>query len=138
MLRKSMIGLIEHEPDLECCGEADTVSQTPALVLELGPDLVLMDRRLLDGDSLPLIALLSARDPSLPILMLSQAGEPASVEQALRAGARGYLLKQDAAHQLVSAIRALLEGKTYVSPALASTTMPGAAGAANIDARRKG
>ena len=117
-VRRGIIALIQQEADLMCCGEADSVANTPRLVSELNPDLLLLDIRLSDGDSFPLIRLLAEQRPKLPILVLSQFCEPSFAERALRSGAMGYVAKQDAAHCVVEAIRAVLAGYEYLSPSL--------------------
>lgn len=123
-LRQGIIALLETEPDLLCCGEADSASEIPRLVSELGPDLVLLDLRLRDGDAFSVIELLKAQTPSLPVLVISQFADERFVTRALRAGARGYVLKEDAPNCIIGAARAVLAGRLFVSPSLVTTLLP--------------
>jgi DNA-binding NarL/FixJ family response regulator len=132
-IREGILELLGFEPDLICCGEAETIAGTAELVAKLAPDLVLMDLRLRDGDAFELIQLLKGRFPSLPVLVLSQSEEPVRVQRAMGAGARGYLLKQDAAQVLIAAMRSILRGGCYISagardaaPNFAATDSPAA------------
>ena len=118
-LRKGLISLINRQADLVCCGEADTAAGTPALVVEAEPHVVVLDLRLKDVEAFELIASLTREFPVVPILILSQSGEAAVAERALRAGARGYVVKQDASEEILAAIWAVLQGKLYVSRDLA-------------------
>jgi len=79
------------------------------------PNLILLDLRLKDGEAFESMHLLRLQDPQVAILILSQCDEALYAEKALRAGAKGYLMKQEAADELLSAIRAVLLGKLYVS-----------------------
>lgn len=114
------MALINGQPDLECCGETDAVAGAASLVARLDPDLVVMDLHLRDGETFHLIERLKGQSPSLPVLVLSQSGGAADVAGALRSGARGYLLKADAAGMLIVAIRSLLKGRFFVSSSLAA------------------
>ena len=122
-LRKGLISLINRQADLVCCGEADTAAGTPALVVEAEPHVVVLDLRLKDVEAFELIASLTREFPVVPILILSQSGEAAVAERALRAGARGYVVKQDASEEILAAIWAVLQGKLYVSRDLAGRLM---------------
>lgn len=113
--RGAVVGLINHQPDLVCCCQTDSVVATPAAVAEQKPNLILMDLELEDGESFDLIGVLKCRHPQIPILILSQRDETADAARALRAGANGYIAKLDAAIELLNGIRAVLHGKVYVS-----------------------
>src|SRR5262245_49309681 len=76
MVRAGLIRLISRQRDLTCCGEAATVPETQAAVVQLKPDLVILDLRLKGGDGLELIKSLKSQAPSLPILVLSQYEAP--------------------------------------------------------------
>jgi CheY-like chemotaxis protein len=115
VIREGVLALLGFEPDLICCGEAETVAGTPELVVKLAPDLVLLDLRLRDGDSFELIKVLKSRFPSLPVLVLSLSEEAVCVERALASGACGYLSKRDAGQILIDAMRIVLRGGTYIS-----------------------
>src|SRR5580765_4924234 len=115
LFREGMVQLIERERDLCCCGETNGVVSTEASVARLKPDLLVLDLRLKDGDGLALIKSLKSRFPDLLILVLSEHDETIFAERALRAGAKGYLMKAEAAHEVLNAIRMTLQGELYVS-----------------------
>jgi DNA-binding NarL/FixJ family response regulator len=115
VFRERLLALLGFEPDLICCGEAETVAETPELVGKLAPDLVLLGLGLRDGDSFELIKVLKSQFPSLPMLVFTLSDESVCGERALAAGACGYLSKRDAGQTIIDAIRIVLRGGTYVS-----------------------
>ena len=115
LFREGLVQLITRETDLCCCGETDTVEATQTAVATLKPDLLVLDLRLKDGDGLELIKTLKARFPKLAILVVSQHDETLYAERALRAGARGYVMKEEAAEEVRLAVRTLLKGDLFVS-----------------------
>jgi DNA-binding NarL/FixJ family response regulator len=117
-VRQAMVSLINNQPDLVCCGEDDNIASTPANLARRKPDLLLLDLRLKDGEALPLITALRFRYPDLYILVLSQCDETVYAEKVLRAGANGYLMKQEAAEEVLNAMRVVLRGKQYLSRAM--------------------
>lgn len=119
MLREGLIRLIEQQGDLMCCGEAGTVAETQAAVARHRPDLVILDLRLKDGDGLELIKSLKSQFPDLRIVILSQFEAALYAERALRAGAKGYVCKEEPAEELMAAIRSVLNGNLYVGRRLA-------------------
>lgn len=119
-VREGIISLIDGQPDLCCCGEADSVGSTPTAVAKCKPDLVLTDLRFKDGDAFELMNSVALERPRLPVLVLSQCDEVLYAERALQAGARGYVMKVEAADELLNAIRAVLQGKVYLSRAMSS------------------
>ncbi len=119
-VREGVIRLINRQTDLCCCGESDTVAMTPAITAREKPDLILLDLHLKDGLSLELIEPLLQEFPSSAVLVLSQSDEVSTAERALRAGARGYVVKKDATEEVLGAIRDVLRGTVYISPALAT------------------
>jgi DNA-binding NarL/FixJ family response regulator len=118
-VRESVVRLINRQGDLVCCGEADNIVSSPAVVATLKPDLVLLDLRLKDGDGFQLMELLKVEFPEMPVVVLSQFGEELYVERALRAGAKGFVMKQEAAAEVLDAIRAVLAGKISISREMA-------------------
>jgi DNA-binding NarL/FixJ family response regulator len=118
-VRESLIRFINRQPDLACCGHCDTVAGTPGAVAEHNPDLILLDLRLKDGEAFDLIPALRQRFPNVRILILSQCDEVLDAERTLRAGAKGYIAKQEAPDEVLNGIRAVLQGRVYVSPELA-------------------
>jgi DNA-binding NarL/FixJ family response regulator len=115
-VREGLICLLDGQPDLFCCGEADSIASASAIVTKCKPDLVLTDLRFKDGEAFELINSL-ALGPSKPaILVLSQCDETLFAERALQAGARGYVMKGEAVNELLGAIRTVLRGRVYLSP----------------------
>ena len=115
LFREGLVQLINRERDLCCCGETDNAAATQRAVATLKPDLLVLDLRLKHGDGLELIKALKARFPALCILVLSEHEETLYAERALRSGAKGYLMKDQAADEVLDAIRATLQGELYVS-----------------------
>ena len=119
MVRHGLVRLISQQKDLLCCGEASTADEARAAIAKLKPDLVILDLRLQRGDGLELIKSLKCLHPNLRILILTQYDAPLYAERALRAGALGYLVKEQAANEILNAIRTVLSGQVYLTPALA-------------------
>lgn len=119
MMRQGLAQLIDNEPDLKVCAEADTAGQALNLVLSQKLDLVLLDISLPDKSGLELIKDILTQKPELPILVVSMHDETLYAERVLRAGARGYLMKQEGGKKVLEAIRQVLAGKVYVSEKIA-------------------
>jgi DNA-binding NarL/FixJ family response regulator len=115
MVREGLRGTIKGEPDLEICGEAENASQALEALKTTKPDLVLMDISLPGKSGLELIKDLKVMHPGLPVLVLSMHDESLYAERVLRAGAGGYITKQQRPEVLIAAIREVLAGHTYVS-----------------------
>ena len=115
VLRQGIIPLINRDHDLVCCGEADSIAATLQAVETLKPDLLLLDLHLGEGDGIEFIKTLHSLQPKLLILVLSQSDESVYAERALRAGAQGYIMKQEATSAVLNAIRTILNGELYVS-----------------------
>jgi DNA-binding NarL/FixJ family response regulator len=115
LVREALARLIDRQPDLQCCGECGDIASTLAQVASLNPELLVLDLRLGSGDVIELIKSLKARFPLLPILVISQHDETLYVERVLRAGARGYVMKEEATDQIINAIRAVLRGQIHLS-----------------------
>ena len=118
--RGCLIQWLNRQETLSCCGEAGTVAEARHAVAELRPDLVLLDLRLPDGDGMDLIRELSETHPQTRIIALSQLDEDTYAPRALRAGARGYVMKSEATEAALSAIQTALRGETYVSRRVAA------------------
>jgi DNA-binding NarL/FixJ family response regulator len=120
IIRYGLALLINREPDLMVCGEAeDTQSATKAIV-SLRPDIVILDISLGGPDGLELLKQIRARDTNLPVLVLSMHDEATYAERVLRSGANGYIMKQEATDRVLTAIRCILEGQVYVPDRVAS------------------
>jgi len=105
-------------PRLEIVGEAGGAHDAMALIEGCRPDLVLMDVGMKDMNGIDLAALLLQRQPALRVLMLSMYDNPEYVQRALQVGARGYVLKDAPAAEIVAAIEAVTAGGTFLSPAV--------------------
>jgi len=118
MLRRGLTALIESESDLAVCGEAATCQAALEAVRERKPDLVLVDLELDGCHGLDLVRDLKTRHPEIPALVLSMHDESVYAERSLRAGARGYVTKQQLDTTVLVAIHRLLEGQWYMSDKL--------------------
>jgi DNA-binding NarL/FixJ family response regulator len=118
MLRRGLAALIDSEPDLSVCGEAATCPEALAAIPERRPDLVIVDLALGKDDGLDLVKEMKKRHPAIPALVLSMHDEAVYAERSLKAGARGYITKQQLDNSVLAAIRRLLDGGTYMSDAL--------------------
>jgi DNA-binding NarL/FixJ family response regulator len=118
VVRDGLAMRIQRQPDWEVCGESNGCRDALAQILACRPDLVVLDLVLPDGNGLQLIRDIRARYPRVAVLVLSMHDERIYARRALQAGARGYLMKQEATEQVVEAIRQVLDGHVYVSPAM--------------------
>src|SRR5262245_15361265 len=115
MMRQGVAQLIDDEADLVTWCEADTAAQALNLIAARKPDLVLVDISLPDKNGIELIKDIQVFNPGLPVLVFSMHDESLYAERVLRAGARGYIMKQEGGKKLMEAIRLVLNGKIYVS-----------------------
>jgi DNA-binding NarL/FixJ family response regulator len=121
MMRQGLGALIHNEPDLEVVGEAENAAQGLDCVTRLKPDLVLADITLPDKTGLELIKDIQALGENVPdVLVISMHDEALYVERVLRAGGRGYIMKQEGGKKLMLAIRQVLSGQVYVSEKMSS------------------
>ncbi len=115
MMREGLAQLINHERDLCAAYQADTAAQALNAIASRVPDLALVDISLPDRSGLELIKDIHTLHPTLPILVVSMHDEALYAERVLRAGGRGYIMKQEGGKKLMEAIRRVLEGHIYVS-----------------------
>lgn len=115
MMREGLAQLVDHEPDLHAAAQAESAAQALGTVNTDRPDLVLLDISLPDRSGLELIKDLHTLHPELPILVVSMHDESIYAERVLRAGGRGYIMKQEGGKKLMQAIRQVLNGQVYVS-----------------------
>ena len=115
MMRQGLAQLIDSEPDLKVCWEADNAGQALSLVSNEKPDMIIADLSLPDRHGLELIKDILAACPDAVILVISMHDETLYAERVLRAGGRGYIMKQEGGKKLLAAIRQVLEGQIYVS-----------------------
>jgi DNA-binding NarL/FixJ family response regulator len=113
--RRGQRAILNTEMNLEVCGEAATVSDALDKIPEADPDLVLVDLSLGEGSGLELIKDLQNRSPDLPLLVVSMHSEALYALRCIHAGARGYVMKQQASDVLVDAVREVLRGRIYLS-----------------------
>jgi DNA-binding NarL/FixJ family response regulator len=115
MMRQGLAQLIGAEPDLTICGEAANAEQAIDAIRTCKPELVLADISLPGKNGLELIKDFQAIQPELPVLVISMHDESLYAERVLRAGGRGYIMKQEGGDKMMAAIRQVLAGKIYVS-----------------------
>ncbi len=131
LMRRGQADLLNREPDFVVCGEAGTAREAMEAIAKLKPDLVLVDMALPDKDGLELIKDIQALHPGLPVLAMSMQDESLYAPRVLRAGGRGYLMKQEGPELLAGAIRTVLGGQVALSPRMSAKmleTMVGPAG----------
>lgn len=119
LLRAGLVKLIETMADVEVVGEASDGEEVLLMLGATAPDLVLLDIAMPKVSGLEVCARLSTHQGGIKVLMLSMHKEQQYVNKALQNGAAGYLLKDSAPAELAVAMRTVLQGKTYLSPALA-------------------
>ncbi len=117
-VRESLAAWIGRQPDLETCGEASDMSEALRLIEETRPDLAIIDISLKGGDGIDLIKRIKSRNDAVRILVWSAHSESLYAERALRAGALGYVSKEQAMLKMMEAIRYVLQGKIYLSEAM--------------------
>ncbi|MCX5645330.1 MAG: response regulator transcription factor [Phycisphaerae bacterium] len=120
IVRQGLAQLIDQEQDLKVCGQAGDAHEAMQAIGRLNPDMVIVDIGLRDTSGMELIKDLKIQYPDLPVLTLSMYDEAVYGERALRAGARGYVMKQEATEKVVTAIRRVLAGEVYVSSGMAA------------------
>jgi len=120
IVRQGLTLLINQEPDLVVCGEAEEASGAMHVLASSRPDVVIVDISLNGPDGIDLLKNIRIAHPTLPVLILSMHDESIYAERALRAGANGYIMKQEATQNVLVAVRRLLGGEIYVSARLAN------------------
>ena len=120
IVRQGLSQLINEQADLSVCGAAPDAASALDVIGELSPDLLILDISLDGPDGLDFLKRLRLRDNAPPVLVLSMHDESLYAERALRAGAKGYMMKQVATESLLAAIRKILGGGIYVSDGMAA------------------
>ncbi len=115
LVREWLANLIEQQSDLQICGEASSATQALEKVKATKPNIVIVDLSLEGGSGMELIKTLKADHPETVSLVLSMHDEAIYAERALRAGARGYIMKREATKRVLQGIRTVLGGQVYVS-----------------------
>ncbi len=130
-VREGLALRISLHSDLTVCGEAETEDQALALVKQTDPDLVLVDISLKSGHGIELIKRIRSLDPTIKMLVISGFQESLYAERALRAGALGYLNKQESNEKMIEAIRTVLAGERFISPEMSRRLISQALGASD-------
>jgi len=120
VLRKGLVRLIDSKDEFVVCGEASTAVDAMALIRELEPHLAIVDIGLPGASGIELTKTIRAEFQKLPVLILSMHEEAFYATRALRAGAMGYIVKQDAIDNIAEALREALNGRCYLSPVIAA------------------
>lgn len=120
IVRQGLALLINREPDLAVCGEAEEMHTAMHEILTTHPDIVVVDISLNGPDGLELLKSIRMRHPHLPVLILSMHDESIYAERALRAGANGYIMKQEATEKVLEALRRIVNREIYVSDRVAN------------------
>jgi len=130
LMRRGQADLINREADLAVCGEAGTAREAMESIAKLKPDLVLVDMALPDKNGLELIKDIQALHPGLPVLAMSMQDESLYAARVLRAGGRGYVMKQEGPERLAAAIRIVLSGEVALSPRMSAKILESMVGPA--------
>ena len=124
LVRQGIRMTLETDAGLAVCGEAETADEALRAIDRTRPDLVLVDLNLRDSSGMTLLQGIRSEWPHIRTLVLSMRDEPFYVERALRAGAHGFLSKQQAPSRLVEAIQTVLRGDVYLSQAMSAKFLP--------------
>jgi len=123
LIRAGLVLVVQQQPDLSVIGEADDGRQAVQLVESLKPDVVVMDIGMPNLNGIEAARQITASRPDTAVVILSMHADEGYVLRALKAGARAYLLKDSATTDLVQAIRAVVEGKSFFSPAVSKVLL---------------
>lgn len=113
--RQGLVALINREHNLTVCGEADSAPVAIEMIQKLMPDIALVDVTLKTTSGIELMKHLKALRPEMPVLMMSMHDESLFAERALRAGAKGYIMKLEPSATILAAVRRVLSGELYLS-----------------------
>jgi DNA-binding NarL/FixJ family response regulator len=123
MFREGLRQLIDREPDLTVCGDAADAVEALRGIAESKPDLVIVDISLAGGSGIDLIKTIRGQSEDLPVLVVSMHDEALYAERALRAGAAGYVMKQEPSKTVKVAIRKVFEGGIHLSDKMVGTVV---------------
>ena len=118
VFRQGLVALIRSNERYQVCAEAGSATESLAALEKAVPDIALIDISLVGQNGLDLVTTLKAAHPEVIVLIISMHDEVLYAERALKAGARGYVMKQEAASVMLEAIETVLSGKIYVSAAM--------------------
>jgi DNA-binding NarL/FixJ family response regulator len=120
IVRQGLALMLNREADLVVCGEAEDANGAMLVMTSAHPDVLILDISLNGPDGLDLLKTIRTTHPTLPVLILSMHDESIYAERALRAGANGYIMKQEATEKVLVAVRRILTGEIYVSDRVAN------------------
>ena len=123
LVRSGLSAVLQSEPNLRICCEAESMTEALQLVAKLTPDLVIIDLSLKDGDGLELVKRLKKKHPRLKMLVCSVFDESLFARRALTAGAMGYISKKEATKRIIEAVRSVLRGEFFVSDEMIQQTL---------------
>jgi two-component system response regulator DevR len=123
IVRRGLRELLSSEPDIEVVGETDRIASSLALILDLRPDVAILDVRLPDGDGVTLCREIRSRRPETACLMLTSFSDDQAMTSSIVAGASGYVLKTSGAADLVAAVRATAGGMSIIDPRAAQAVI---------------
>ena len=123
IVRDGLIRLIHEEQDFTVCGQAEDAYQALKAISESRPDIAIVDITLKSSDGIDLMKSIRSQYPKLPVLILSMHDETLYAERALRAGAQGYIMKQEASEKLMEAVHEILSGRIYCSDKISRRVM---------------
>jgi DNA-binding NarL/FixJ family response regulator len=135
IVRQGLSQLINQEPDLMVCGQAEDARTALDAIDPTQPDILIVDVSLDGPDGIELLKAIRAKDARLPVLILSMHDESLYAERALRAGANGYIMKQEATERVLVAIRQILGGEVYVSERMAKKMVQQFIGGSGVSKR---
>jgi DNA-binding NarL/FixJ family response regulator len=135
-IREALAIRIAREADLEVCGEAADLAEAVEMAASSHPDVAVIDIALKSASGIDLIKRLKAKHENLRMIVWSMHSDDLYAERALRAGARGYINKELATSKIIEAIRQVLDGKVYLSPAMAEKLLQRHVGSAGQDPSR--
>jgi DNA-binding NarL/FixJ family response regulator len=115
IVRQGILSILEQEPDLTVCAEAESTGEALKAIKARKPDIAVIDISLKGADGLELTKAIRTQYPGLPVLIMSMHDESLYAERVLRAGANGYIMKQEVSDKIVDAIRQVLNNQVYVS-----------------------
>lgn len=131
VVRQGLAALVNEEPDFAVVGEAASPADALSVIADLQPDAAIIDITLGEGDGIALTREVKAKFPDVKVLVLSIHDESIYADRALRAGARGYMMKVEAADKLMGGLRRILDGDIFVSDRVAARMSHRVAGGAD-------
>ena len=115
LVREWLTNLINQQPDLAVCGETESAPRALQAIAAAQPEVAIVDISLKDSSGIELIKNLKLSHPDVAVLVLSMHDESLYAERALRAGAKGYIMKRETTRKVIEGIRQILDGKVFVS-----------------------